>query len=189
MIVDSSIIKTVSISILICGADWLSYVIRFKDKLKPAANYEKKLSKLFYYYNSLSKSKFRDKKLFIKSLEVDTPFFSQLLDLVVKLIFTVSLALMSLVAAVNSSMLGVVSKDEDLKTKNYSEWVEQINHILLNMKNGTDTSVTFLLVAMLLFICASNHLLINSVKQNSINRHLLVIEEVERSRRTENQTQ
>lgn len=191
MHINPGVRDTLIICLVICSIDWLFFYFNFYRRIKPSdiensdnqrliKGYEK-IHRLYNYYENLGPNKFKFKKLDIKSIEVDTPFLNQLLDLTIKLIFTIGLAIMGSVAAVNSSVLGFVSKNDEMKNKDYLSWVKQINDLLENMKNGIDSSLLVLLCALGLFIFASNHFFINTTKQNIINRHLTIIDEIEKS--------
>lgn len=136
-----------------------------------------KHDKLFYLYLQLDDRKFRQSKMIVNSVDTDSPQILQLINLISKLVISVSLVVITImVTSVNNipNTQSNLFEDTDEFTQLFAEFYLEVIHFSNYILNAS--------IFLLILGCA--HLSLSLHKRKLIKLHKTVIDEVseERSR-------
>lgn len=137
--------------------------------------------RLYKAYMSLAESsfeKFRITKLKLKTYEGGLAL-QHTVDLISKLIVPLILASFTIFISINASLLVFANSNKEQDYEGYKESIVQIIH---SFKTSSESYSSFFLCFLLFFFLLNTYFLLNSRRTNIKNKHLIIIEEVEKVR-------
>lgn len=120
-------------------------------------------------------------KMSIQSNDYKYDPIIQAIDLLSKLVLSVSITLMGLVMTMSSTVLNFLNSDNELK-KNRTSWVEKVQSMIDNFVTGIEGFESLLIICATVFSMAVTHIVFSNSKQKERNRHLIIIEQVEKEK-------
>ncbi|MBG9735786.1 hypothetical protein [Paenibacillus alvei] len=120
-------------------------------------------------------------KMSIQSSDYKYDPIIQTIDLLSKLVLSVSITLMGVVMTINSTVLNLLNNDEVLK-KNRVSWVEKVQSMVDSFVTGIEGFEALLIISTTVFSIAATHIVFSNLKQKERNRHLIIIEQVEKEK-------
>lgn len=120
-------------------------------------------------------------KMSIQSSDYKYDPIIQTIDLLSKLVLSVSITLMGVVMTINSTVLNLLNNDDVLK-KNRVSWVEKVQSMIDSFVTGIEGFEALLIICTTVFSIAAIHIVFSNLKQKERNKHLIIIEQVEKEK-------
>lgn len=178
-------------SLIISSVDWYMYkrftkllAQPFKDltidlnRIDPVYNIT---DTLYQSYKKIPPGKFKLVKLSVRSQDVYNSPINHIIDVFVKLVLTLLLAVMGASITISVALLGFLNNSSELK-KDYHSWVVNVTEIIDGFKNGQDAYLSVIFIGIVLFSVSLNHILLSYRKKDTYKRHITIIEEIEKER-------
>lgn len=130
-------------------------------------------------YVMLPDETFRNIKLGLRSMSKVSPF-EKTIDVFAKILFTVGLAVMTLVTTMTAALVAIFQNDELKEDKD--QWLDQIISFIDTYQKFIDSFTVLINLAGAITAVAIIHYALMHMRNNLLNDHLVIIDEIELDR-------